>query len=118
MSAAVRVEPGSIDDRKGRLFLEGTVVSAGRRSGFLVTVGDDYAVLDTDASGEGLRFLLMVISDIAGPPDGPPRPVAVSHVSDMPGEGPVEVGWAFDPGRRDGVRAVLREALGGTAGRT
>src|SRR6266508_4100488 len=105
MSAAVRVEPGSIDDRKGRLFLEGTVVSAGRRSGFLVTVGDDYAVLDTDASG-------------AGPPDGPPRPVAVSHVSDMPGEGPVEVGWAFDPGRRDGVRAVLREALGGTAGRT
>jgi len=113
MSAAVRIEQGSVVDRKGRTFLEGTVVWAGRRGGFFVTVGDDYAVLDTDASGEGLQFLLEAISDAAGPPVGPPEPVAVSHISDMPGEGPVQVQWAFDPGRRDGLLAALTEKPAG-----
>jgi len=39
--------------------------------------------------------------------------VAVSHISDMPGEGPVQVQWAFDPGRRDGLLAALTEKPAG-----
>jgi hypothetical protein len=115
MCAAIRIEPGSVDDRKGRTFVEGTVNWAGHRSGFLVTVGDDFAVLDTDAPGQGLRFLVDAISDAAGPPDGPPEPVAASHIGDMPGEGPVQVYWGFDPGRRDRLLAVIREKLAGLA---
>lgn len=116
MCAVIRIEPGSIDDRKGRTFVEGTIVWAERRSEFLVTVGDDYAVLDTDAPGQGLRFLVDAISDGAGPPEGPPEPVAASHISDMPGEGPMQVHWSFDPGRRDRLMALLREKLSRPAG--
>jgi len=113
-SQPIRLEPGSADDRKGRLFLEGAIIWAGRRSEFLVVVGDDYAALDTDASGDGLRFLVEAVSGVAGPPAGPPEPVAVSHISDMPGEGPVQVHWSFDADRRVRLVDVLRRSLAGT----
>ncbi len=115
VSRPVRLEPGSADDRKGRLFLEGAVVWAGRRGAFLVVVGDDYASLDTEASGAGLRFLVEVISDVAGPPAGPPEHVAVSHISDMPGEGPVQVHWRLDAEQRARHVDVLRRMLAGSA---
>jgi hypothetical protein len=111
VSRPIRLERGSAEDRKGRLFLEGAVVRAGRRSAFLVVVGDDYAVLDTDASGEALRFLVEVVSALAGPPAGPPEPVAVSHISDIPGEAPVQVHWSFDAERRAHLVDVLRRRL-------
>jgi hypothetical protein len=114
VSRSIRVESGSVEDRKGRIFLEGAVVWAGHRSAFLIVVGDDYAVLDTDASGQGLRFLVEALSDVAGPPTGPPEPVAVSHISDMPGEGPVQVHWRFDAERRARVVDVLRTRLAGS----
>ncbi len=116
MSQPIRLEPGSADDRKGRLFLEGAVVWAGRRSPYLLVVGDDYAALDTDASGDGLRFLVEAVSDVAGPPAGPPEHVAVSHISDMPGEGPVLVHWRLDSERRARLVDVLRGRLGPPGG--
>lgn len=111
MYARIRIEPGSVDDRKGRTFVEGTVIWAERHSGFLVTVGEDFAVLDTDAPGQALQFLVDAISQAAGAPDGPPERVAASHIADIPGEGPVQVHWVFDPGQRDRVLAVVREKL-------
>jgi hypothetical protein len=115
MYPPIRIQTGSVDDRKGRTFIEGTVIWAERRSGFLVTVGEDFAVLDTDAPGHGLQFLVDAISEAAGAPVGPPERVASSHIADMPGEGPVEVHWAFDPGRRDRLLAVIKEKLAGLA---
>lgn len=112
MSRAIGLEPGSVYERKGRLFLEGAVIRAGHRSAYFIVVGDDYATLDTDASGEGLRFLVDTISEAAvNPPTGPPQPVAVSHISDMPGEGPVQVHWSFDAARRARLGNTLKERL-------
>lgn len=112
MSLPISVEPRSVDERKGRVFVEGTLVHGEHRWGFLVVVGEEYAVLDTEASGKGLRYLLDLVSGAVGPPARGPDPVAVSHLSDTPGEAPVSVYWSFDPVLRAGLLAVVRDRLG------
>lgn len=113
MALPIYVEPRSVDERKGRVFVEGTLVQGERRCGFLVVVGEDYAVLDTEASGEGLRYLVDLLSSTAGPPARGPDPVAVSHLSDTPGEAPVSAYWSFDPVLRPRLVAIVRDSLGG-----
>lgn len=113
MALPISVEARSVDERKGRLFVEGTLVEGERRSGFLVVVGDEYAVMDTEAAGDGLRYLVGLVSRAVGPPSRGPDPVATSHLADMPGEAPMSVYWSFDPVLRPRLLAVVREGLGG-----
>lgn len=113
MALPISVEPRSVDERKGRVFVEGTLVQGERRCGFLVVVGGEYAVMDTEASGEGLRYLVDLVSGTVGSPARGPDHVATSHLSDTPGEGPVSVYWSFDPVLQARLLAVVRTRLGG-----
>ncbi len=113
MTPPISVEARSVDERKRRLFVEGTLVEGERRSGFLVVVGDEYVVMDTEAAGDGLRYLVGLVSGTVGPPSRGPDPVATSHRADVPGETPMSVYWSFDPALRPRLVAVVREGLGG-----